>query len=63
MDIEVDDKKNKIENDVLKENKIENELLENGIELSEEENKFFDSTFGKIINSGIDIGSPPDSLL
>ena len=56
MDIEVEDKNNKIENDVLKENIIENEMLEKGIELNEEENKFFKSTFGKIINSGIDIG-------
>ena len=50
------------ENNELINSKIQNDALENGLtieqvnELTKEEQSFFETTFGKIINSGVDIG-------
>lgn len=50
------------DNNELINSKIENEALENGMtleqanKLTKEEQSFFETTFGKIINSGVDIG-------
>ena len=66
MDIELENniKENKeiLKNQELINANIEANAIENGVNLEEvkeltlEENKFFESTFGKIVNSGIEIG-------
>lgn len=66
MDIELEndiiENKTILDNNELINATIENNALENGMnleqaqELTKEENSFFESTFGKIVNSGIEIG-------
>lgn len=63
IELETENEINRVkDNNELINSKIQNEALENGMtldqakELTREEQSFFESTFGKIINSGIDIG-------
>lgn len=53
MEVEIENYK---DNKELEKAQIENKMIEDGIDLNLEEKNFFDSTLGKIVNTGLDMG-------